>query len=113
MAASLMFVAALLERLKHDAAWRYEVAAQQLIRDGLAGLRTLDDRLWLVLLMGETQPRFSTSGHERRLAFRAARSGLQLLHDRSIAQRLYTSTHCRNSAYPHHDQALHHLKFVR
>lgn len=32
----------LLERLKHDAALRDEVAAQQLIRDGLAGLRTLD-----------------------------------------------------------------------
>ncbi len=32
----------LLERLKHDPALRDEVAAQQLIRDGLAGLRTLD-----------------------------------------------------------------------
>ena len=32
----------LLERLKHDAALRDEVAAQQLIRDGLAGLRSLD-----------------------------------------------------------------------
>ena len=32
----------LLERLKHDAVLRDEVAAQQLIRDGLAGLRTLD-----------------------------------------------------------------------
>ena len=31
-----------LERLKHDAALRDEVTAQQLIRDGLAGLRTLD-----------------------------------------------------------------------
>jgi negative regulator of sigma E activity len=33
---------ALLERLKHDAALRDEIAAQQLIRDGLAGLRSLD-----------------------------------------------------------------------
>jgi negative regulator of sigma E activity len=33
----------LLERLKHDPALRDEVAAQQLVRDGLAGLRTLDD----------------------------------------------------------------------
>ena len=32
----------LLERLKHDAALRDEVSAQQLIRDGLAGLRALD-----------------------------------------------------------------------
>jgi negative regulator of sigma E activity len=33
---------ALLDRLKHDAALRDEVSAQQLIRDGLAGLRSLD-----------------------------------------------------------------------
>ena len=33
----------LLERLKHDSALRDEVAVQQLVRDGLAGLRTLDD----------------------------------------------------------------------
>jgi negative regulator of sigma E activity len=33
---------ALLERLKHEAALRDEVSAQQLIRDGLAGLRSLD-----------------------------------------------------------------------
>lgn len=33
---------AVLERLKHDAALRDEVSAQQLVRDGLAGLRTLD-----------------------------------------------------------------------
>jgi len=32
----------LLERLKHDAALRDEISAQQLIRDGLAGLRSLD-----------------------------------------------------------------------
>ena len=32
----------LLERLKHDAALRDEVCAQQLIRDGLAGLHSLD-----------------------------------------------------------------------
>jgi negative regulator of sigma E activity len=33
---------ALLERLKHDVALRDEVSAQQLIRDGLAGFRSLD-----------------------------------------------------------------------
>lgn len=33
----------LLERLKHDADLRDELAAQQLIRDGLASLRTPDD----------------------------------------------------------------------
>jgi negative regulator of sigma E activity len=32
----------LLERLKHDTALRDEISAQQLIRDGLAGLRSLD-----------------------------------------------------------------------
>lgn len=32
----------LLERLKHDAALRDELSAQQLIRDGLAGLRSMD-----------------------------------------------------------------------
>jgi negative regulator of sigma E activity len=32
----------LLERLKHDAALRDEISAQQLIRDGLTGLRSLD-----------------------------------------------------------------------
>jgi negative regulator of sigma E activity len=31
-----------LERLRHDAALRDEVTAQQLIRDGLGGLRSLD-----------------------------------------------------------------------
>ena len=40
----------LLERLKHDAALRDEVAAQQLLRDGLAGLRTLDDGYTLRIL---------------------------------------------------------------
>ena len=35
-------LATLLERLKHDAALRDEVALQQLVRDGLAGLRSLD-----------------------------------------------------------------------
>jgi negative regulator of sigma E activity len=34
---------ALLQRLKHDAALREEVTAQQLIRDRLAGLSALDD----------------------------------------------------------------------
>lgn len=33
----------LLGRLKHDPALRDEISAQQLIRDGLAGLRSLDD----------------------------------------------------------------------
>jgi negative regulator of sigma E activity len=32
----------LLERLKHDAALRDEISAQQLIRDSRAGLRSLD-----------------------------------------------------------------------
>lgn len=40
----------LLERLKHDAAFRDEVTAQQLIRDSLAGLRTLDDGYTLRIL---------------------------------------------------------------
>lgn len=40
----------LLERLKHDAAFRDEVAVQQLVRDGLAGLRTLDDGYSLRIL---------------------------------------------------------------
>lgn len=40
----------LLERLKHDAALRDELAAQQLVRDGLAGLRTLDDGYTLRIL---------------------------------------------------------------
>ena len=40
----------LLERLKHDAALRDEIAAQQLVRDGLAGLRTLDDCYTLRIL---------------------------------------------------------------
>lgn len=40
----------LLERLKHDAALRDEIAAQQLVRDGLAGLRTLDDGYTLRIL---------------------------------------------------------------
>lgn len=41
---------ALLQRLKHDAGFRDEVAAQQLIRDSLAGLRTLDDGYTLRIL---------------------------------------------------------------
>ena len=32
----------LLERLKHDTALRDEVSAQQLVRDGLVSLRSLD-----------------------------------------------------------------------
>ena len=32
----------LLARLKHDAALRDEISAQQLVRDGLVGLRSLD-----------------------------------------------------------------------
>ncbi len=40
----------LLGRLKHDAALRDEVSAQQLVRDGLAGLRALDDGYTLRIL---------------------------------------------------------------
>lgn len=40
----------LLQSLKHDAAFRDEVSAQQLIRDSLAGLRTLDDGYTLRIL---------------------------------------------------------------
>lgn len=40
----------LLQRLKHDAALRDEVSAQQLICDSLAGLRTLDDGYTLRIL---------------------------------------------------------------
>ena len=40
----------LLERLKHDAALRDEVTVQQLIRDGLAGLRSRDDGYTLRIL---------------------------------------------------------------
>jgi negative regulator of sigma E activity len=36
-------LSALLERLKHDAALRDEVSAQQLVRDAVAGYRALDD----------------------------------------------------------------------
>ena len=32
----------LLERLKHDTALRDDISAQQLVRDSLAGLRSLD-----------------------------------------------------------------------
>jgi negative regulator of sigma E activity len=40
----------LLERLKHDASFRDEVTAQQLIRDSLSGLRALDDGYTLRIL---------------------------------------------------------------
>lgn len=40
----------LLERLRSDAALRDEVAVQQLVRDGLVGLRTLDDGFSLRIL---------------------------------------------------------------
>jgi len=46
---------ALLERLKHDAALRDEVSAQQLIRDGLAGLRALDAGYTLRILAAVRQ----------------------------------------------------------
>lgn len=39
-----------LERLKHDAALRDEVAAQQLVRDAVAGMRSLDDGYTLRIL---------------------------------------------------------------
>jgi negative regulator of sigma E activity len=45
----------LLERLKHDAALRDEVSAQQLIRDGLAGLRSLDAGYTLRILAAVRQ----------------------------------------------------------
>jgi negative regulator of sigma E activity len=47
----------LLERLKHDPALRDEVCAQQLIRDGLAGLRSLDDGYTLRILAAVRQAR--------------------------------------------------------
>ena len=40
----------LLERLKHDGALRDEVTVQQLIRDGIAGLRSPDDGYTLRIL---------------------------------------------------------------
>ena len=40
----------LLDRLKHDAALRDEVGVQQMIRDGLAGLRTPDDGYMLRII---------------------------------------------------------------
>ena len=48
----------LLERLKHDAALRDGVALQQLVRDGLAGLRSLDDgySLRIVAALRRAQP---------------------------------------------------------
>ncbi|MCU0768308.1 MAG: hypothetical protein MUD07_02580 [Burkholderiaceae bacterium] len=46
---------ALLERLKHDAALRDEVSAQQLIRDSLAGLRSLDAGYTLRILAAVRQ----------------------------------------------------------
>lgn len=45
----------LLERLKHDTALRDEVSAQQLIRDGLAGLRSLDSGYTLRILAAVRQ----------------------------------------------------------
>ena len=43
-------LSALLERLKHDAALRDEVSAQQLVRDAVAGYRGLDDGYTLRIL---------------------------------------------------------------
>ena len=40
----------MLERLKHDVSFRDEVSAQQLFRDGLGGLRSLDDGYTLRIL---------------------------------------------------------------
>ena len=45
----------LLERLKHDTALRDEISAQQLIRDGLAGLRSLDAGYTLRILAAVRQ----------------------------------------------------------
>lgn len=50
-------LAIVLERLKHDAALRDEVATQQLIRDGVAGLRTPDDGYSLRILARLRQAR--------------------------------------------------------
>lgn len=47
----------LLERLKHDAALRDEVSAQQLVRDGLAGLCSLDAGYTLRILAAVHQAR--------------------------------------------------------
>lgn len=47
----------LLERLKHDAALRDEISAQQLIRDGLAGLRSLDAGYTLRILAAARRAR--------------------------------------------------------
>ena len=40
----------LLERLKHDATLRDEISSQQLIRDGLAGIRSPDSGYTLRIL---------------------------------------------------------------
>ncbi len=45
----------LLERLKHDAALRDEISAQQLIRDGLTGLRSADNGYTLRILAAVRQ----------------------------------------------------------
>ena len=45
----------LLERLKYDAALRDEISAQQLVRDGLAGLRSLDAGYTLRILAAVRQ----------------------------------------------------------
>ena len=50
----------LLERLKHDAALRDELTVQQLVRDGLAGLRTPDDGYTLRILARLRQARAGT-----------------------------------------------------
>ena len=47
----------LLERLKHDAALRDELTVQQLVRDGLAGLRTPDNGYSLRILARLRQAR--------------------------------------------------------
>jgi negative regulator of sigma E activity len=46
---------AMLDRLKHDAPLRDEVTAQQLIRDGLTGLRALDAGYTLRILAAVRQ----------------------------------------------------------
>jgi negative regulator of sigma E activity len=43
-------LATLLDRLKHDESLRDDIAAQQLVRDSLAGLRTPDDGYSLRIL---------------------------------------------------------------
>ncbi|MDZ7589239.1 MAG: hypothetical protein U5L05_00820 [Rubrivivax sp.] len=48
---------AMLERLRHDAAFRDEISTQQLVRDAAAGIRCLDDGYSLRILARVRQSR--------------------------------------------------------